>query len=225
MTRGEEKPFTSRKAAFFGAGWLLVALFAGETHLLATLPGPAPQAALWGITAAMLLALWTVRSVRSWAMELPVKALIAVHLLRFVGIYFLHLNTRGELPAAFAIPAGWGDIAAAAGAAVLLMIPRLQGKRWLVAAWNTLALADILLVVTSGARMADGDRLILMERLTELPLSFLPLMVVPMIITTHVLIFTRIWKQTPEPRKLQEQPVHNTLVELPPHMDSNKISQ
>src|SRR5690606_22655656 len=103
-------------AALLGAGWLLVALFMGETQLLATLPGPAPQAVLWTLTMVLLLAAQMVRPFRQWLTGIPLKALIAVHLTRFAGIYFLYLHVRGELPRAFAVPAGYGDILAAVGA-------------------------------------------------------------------------------------------------------------
>ena len=184
----------NRGFALIGLGWLLVALFIGETRLLATLPGPAPQVTVWALTALLLLCGWKHAALRGWIDGLPLKLLIAVHLSRFVGIYFLWLHGRGELPASFAIPAGWGDIAAAGLAAGLLVLPRLESRKGVLLAWNAFGLADILMVLSSGMRISGADRLQVMEMLTQLPLSFLPTMVVPLIIATHVLILVRLWQ-------------------------------
>ena len=179
------------------AGWFLVALFLGETGLLGALPGPAPQIALWSITGLLTGIVIFSKGVRRWVMALPMQALLAVHLSRWVGIYFLYLYERGELPRGFAVPAGWGDIVAAAGALLLILLPRLLEKRWVLLGWNTLALGDILFVLSSGLRLSGADRYLVLEQLTSLPLSFLPLMVVPLILVTHLLIYVRAWRAEP----------------------------
>ena len=177
-----------------GAGWFLVALFIGETELLAVLPGPAAQITLIALTTGLLTAFWTSRSFRGWVDQLDLRILVGLHLVRFVGIYLLVLHKRGELPGRFAITAGWGDIIVAVGALALLVLPPLLKSSKTVFLWNTLGLADILLVVTTAAGIAFVDRES-MSALTRLPLSFLPTMVVPLIITTHVIIMIRILRR------------------------------
>jgi len=108
-----------------------------------------------------------------------------------VGAWFIVLYRRGELPFAFAVPGGWGDIAAAAGAAGLLFgaFPvRTRGRRAVLRAWNALGLLDILFAVATAARifLADPDAL---APLTRLPLSLLPTYFVPLIVLSHLRIF------------------------------------
>ena len=177
-----------------GAGWFLVALFVGETELLSTLPGPAAQITLIALTIGLLTAFWSSRSFRTWAEELDVRALLGLHLVRFVGIYFLMLHARGELPGRFAVPAGWGDIIVAIGALAIILVPVLRQSSRAVMIWNTVGLIDILFVVTTAAGLAFANR-DSMSALTRLPLSFLPTMVVPLIIATHVIILVRLLKK------------------------------
>ena len=117
---------------------------------------------------------------------------MAFHLTRFVGAYFLVLYARGELPYLFAVPGGWGDIAVAAGALLLvLLVPELEAHpRWLFL-WNLAGLADILFVVATATRLALADPAS-MSALLRLPLSLLPTFLVPLIIASHLLIFWRL---------------------------------
>lgn len=187
--------------ALLGAGWFLVALFVGETELLSRLPGPAPQLTLFGLTFGLLSAFWLSRSFRASIDHLSLRALIGLHLVRFVGIYFLVLQNRGELPRLFATTAGWGDIVVALGALGLIIAPALQNSSRAVFIWNMLGLIDILVVVATAAGIAYADRPA-MSALTRLPLSFLPTLVVPLIITSHVVVFVRLLKRR-QPQKLE----------------------
>jgi hypothetical protein len=188
------KPFCPLSLALVGAGWFLVALFVGETELLSTLPGPAAQVTLIGLTLGLLASFWCSRSFRSWVEELDIRFLLGLHLVRFVGFYFLLMHSRGELPGRFAIPAGWGDIVVASGALLIISFYKLRRSSRAVMLWNALGLFDILLVVATAGGLAFADR-DSMSALTRLPLSFLPTMVVPLIITTHVIILFRLFKK------------------------------
>ena len=61
-----------------------------------------------------------VRPLRAWALTTDIRSLIAFHLIRFVGFYFLFLYSLGELPYNFAVFGGWGDIAVAVLALVVM---------------------------------------------------------------------------------------------------------
>lgn len=123
-------------------------------------------------------------------MNVDLRWLVGLHLTRFVGIYFFQLWGRGELPFAFAALAGWGDNLVAAFAITILAILRTRTwKVWLLI-WNALGLIDIIFVATLARRIGLANWQS-MHALRELPLSLLPMFFVPLIITSHVLIFVR----------------------------------
>ena len=170
--------------------WGAAALAAGAVGAVARSPVPAPVIVL-ALVSAGLLAWGLSAAVRERVRAVPPRALVALHLVRFVGAWFLVLYRRGELPFAFAVPGGWGDIVAAAGAAGLLLgaFPaRTRGRRAVLHVWNALGLLDILFVVTTAARLffADAGQL---APLTRLPLSLLPTFFVPLIVLSHLRIF------------------------------------
>ena len=170
--------------------WGALALVAGATGAVSRSPVPVPIVVV-ALTAAGILAWRGSTRVRSWVRAVPPRALVAVHLVRFVGAWFIVLYRRGELPFAFAVPGGWGDIAAAAAAAGLLLgaFPaHSRGRRAALYTWNALGLLDILFVVATAARLffADAGQLAV---LTRLPLSLLPTFFVPLIVLSHLRIF------------------------------------
>ena len=170
--------------------WGALALVAGATGSVARSPGP-PPIVLVGLAAGGLIAWGLSTKFRGWVRAVPPRVLVALHLVRFVGAWFIVLYRRGELPFAFAVPGGWGDILAAAGAAGLLLgaFPaRTRARRAALFAWNAFGLLDILFVVSSAARLffAEAGQL---APLTRLPLSLLPTFLVPLIVLSHLRIF------------------------------------
>jgi hypothetical protein len=148
---------------------------------------------LGGLTVLLLAAVAARPRFRRWLATLDLRWLVAVHLTRFVGLYFLLLYYRdGALPRAFAVPGGWGDIIVATLALGLLLAGgRLDGRPRLVGVWNAFGLLDILFVVATASRLAlaDPDS---MNALLRLPLSLLVTFLVPIIIADHVVVFWRI---------------------------------
>jgi hypothetical protein len=154
---------------------------------------PVPQIVLGGLTVLLLVAFGAIPRFRQWLQALDLRWLVALHLTRFVGIYFFYIYYRyGALPRAFAVPGGWGDIIVAILALGLLgMAGRLEPRRWLVGVWNMLGLIDILFVVATASRLAIADPQSL-NALLHLPLSLLVTFLVPLIIAGHVVVFWRI---------------------------------
>ena len=172
--------------------WLLAAIVIGATGTLPRLRPPAPQLILGSLTFALLAAWRMAGSFRRWVETVDLRWFIAVHTTRFVGFYFMLLCGRAELSCRFAMPAGWGDVFVATGATLLLIFWKLvAARRGWVAAWNSFALLDILFVVASAARhgMADPASMAAMLRLS---LSLLITFLVPLIIASHVFIFSRL---------------------------------
>ena len=173
-------------------GWFLAALGVGGAGALVDLRPPWPQAILVSLTLATLLSLYRIGPIHSWAIHVDPRRLVAFHLTRFVGIYFLVLYSRGELPYEFAVIGGWGDIIVAAAAIPLMLTgPLTAGRRRLYLIWNVIGLVDILFVVATATRLALADPAS-MAPLLRLPLSLLITFVVPVVIATHVWLFRRI---------------------------------
>lgn len=178
--------------------WFMLALFLGASGLLSVMPPLSPQIVLVGLTVTLLVLFTRLAPFRKWALAVNIRNLVLIHVTRFVGIYFLVLYGRGELPYAFAVPGGWGDIAVAVLAlAVCVASPTHGAVGWYVFfLWNALGLIDILMVVATAGLLGMADPAS-MEALTRLPLSLLPTFLVPIIIATHVIIFMRLLASRP----------------------------
>ena len=147
---------------------------------------------MWTLTAFVLLACWKSDLIRVWVLNIDLRWLALFHLTRlFAGIYFLLLCQRGQLPCAFAIPAGWGDIVIAILALAVVGAIRTNFAKKLLLVWNTIGLIDIIFVVFSALQFGLRDWQS-MHAFRELPLSLLPTFLVPLIIVSHVLIFVRL---------------------------------
>jgi hypothetical protein len=184
---------SGRRYVVVGLLWLVGALGLGATGHVATWRPPVPQLVIGGLTALLLAAVVALPRFHRWLLTLDLRWLVAIHLTRFVGLYFLLLYYRdGAFPRSFAVPGGWGDIIVATLALALLTAGgRLETKPWLVGAWNALGLLDILFVVATASRLAlaDPDS---MSALLRLPLSVLVTFLVPIIIADHVVVFWRL---------------------------------
>jgi hypothetical protein len=170
--------------------WGALAAAAGAAGMVASSPVP-PPAVAGALVLAGLLAWPLSARFRAWVRAVPLWALVAIHLVRFVGAWFIVLYRRGELPFAFAVPGGWGDILAASSAAALLVaaIPaRTPARCRVLLGWNVFGLLDILFVVATAARLYLADPLQLAP-LTRVPLSLLPTYFVPLVVLTHLRIF------------------------------------
>ena len=176
--------------------WFFAALIVSRFSLLQTGSPSSAQGILLALTAALILAYRRIGAFRSWVDAIDLRRIVLFHATRFVGIYFLLLYRRGELPYEFAIPGGVGDIIVAALALVVGFFPFSEPNRIrAISIWNIVGLIDILLVVLSATRigMAGGNEL---AALTRFPLSLLPTFLVPLIIGSHLAIFVRLHHET-----------------------------
>ena len=169
--------------------WICLAAGVGVAGWLERANAPVIAGIVWTLTALTLLACWKVPLLQRWALTVELRWLVLLHVTRFVGFYFFLLCSRGELPFAFAAPAGWGDIFVAALAILLLALSNARDWRMLII-WNTIGLTDILFVVMTALRLGLEDQQS-MHALREFPLSLLPTFLVPLIMASHVLIFFR----------------------------------
>lgn len=193
MALPQPSPDTTLGLSVLGL-WLLTALVVGASGVLAAMSPAAPIAIIVSLSAFALFLALRISPLREWVAALDARWLIAFHLARYVGFYFLVLYDRGELPRGFALYGGWGDILVATFAVMLLLfVPGLSTPRdrGVVGVWNIVGLIDILAVVATGARSALADPAS-MSALSRLPLSLLPTFVVPIVVTTHALLILRL---------------------------------
>ena len=177
---------------FIGVLWLVVAIAVGVSGVLRQVRPPAPQILIAGLTGGLIASYWLSKSFRDWLNALDLRMIVALHLARFVGFYFLWLYGRGELPYRFAVPGGWGDVIVATGAVVVLASwSRFGRRRRVLLVWNVYGLVDILFVVVTAATEAMAMPAS-MAPLLRMPLSLLPTFLVPLIISSHLLVFARL---------------------------------
>jgi hypothetical protein len=171
-------------------GWLCFAV--GLSGWFYSANAPAVAATVWTLTALVLFACWKISPIRVWALNVDLRWLVLFHVTRlFAGAYFLLLCQRGQLPCGFARTAGWSDIVIAILAVAVVGAMRTEFAKPLLLTWNILGLIDIIFVVLSALRFGLNDWQS-MHALRELPLSLLPMFLVPLIIASHVLIFVRL---------------------------------
>ncbi len=189
------KDNSSRIVTLVLLGWLCFAVGLGGWFYNAS--ALAVAATVWTLTAVVLLACWKIIPIKVWALNVDVSWLVLLHVTRlFAGAYFLVLCQRGQLPCAFATPAGWGDIVIAILALAVASAIRTGFAKPLSLTWNTLGLIDITFVIFSALRFGLKDWQS-MHALRELPLSLLPTFLVPLIIASHILIFVRLTRAGP----------------------------
>ena len=179
--------------------WLGVAFVVGATGALRQSPIPPPAIAV-ALTIAALLVIRISPRARAGVQNVGPGPFVLFHLVRIAaGAYFLVLGARGVLPRDFATPAGWGDILVGIGALWVLLrcLPvRTAWQRMAFLIWNVAGLLDILGVLGNAVRLYAKNPSFV-EPFMSLPLAILPTFVVPIVIVSHVLLFS--WSRVERP--------------------------
>ncbi len=112
---------------------------------------------------------------------------------RIGGIVFVALYHRDLLPGAFALPAGWGDVAVGATAplAAWLARKRTRAARAIFVAWHIVGMADLAMAVSLGVLSSDTPLGVLADGVTtrlmgQFPLSVIPTFFVPLLAILHL---------------------------------------
>ena len=124
--------------------------------------------------------------------------MIHPHSFRVAGIIFLILMFQGHLPAAFALPAGLGDIAVGIAApGIARKLAHGTGRRAALR-FNALGILDLVNAMVIGALV--GYKLISVTPsgapISELPLALIPSAAVPLLFTLHILSISSLRKST-----------------------------
>ena len=115
------------------------------------------------------------------------------HTLRVVGVLFLILMAQGQLPAAFALPAGLGDIAIGVAAPfVARRLARGTGRARAVR-FNVLGILDLVVAAGIGFLLFGLVEVTpSTEALRLLPLALIPTAPVPLALALHIVSLRRL---------------------------------
>jgi hypothetical protein len=171
--------------------WFGAAIAAGHFLLLQRLPPVALPGVILVITALILLAYFRITAARTWVDSLDLRTLVLIHITRLIGVYFLMLYQRGDLPRAFVVPGSITDIIVATMALPIALAPLEAGpRRRAIVIWNVVGFIGLLLTLVNATRLnlVDPSQL---RALTHLPLSLVPTFLMPLLLAIHVIIFDR----------------------------------
>jgi hypothetical protein len=180
--------------------WFIFALSASALHLFKNDANRIGLAiAIAAVTPIIVFSLWYAASAgfRQFALSLDPRLLTSAQAWRIIGFTFVLLEARGVLPAIFAWPAGYGDMAIGmtAGFAAWKLADPAHRNSFIL--WQVLGILDLVIAVTTGTTAAlistQGPPMVPM---TVLPLSLVPTFLVPLFVILHVISIAqaRTWK-------------------------------
>jgi hypothetical protein len=121
---------------------------------------------------------------------------------RVLGVVFVILYYRGLLPAAFALPAGYGDIAIGVTAPLIAwaMSSQTAPRRQIFILWNWLGILDLIAAIALGILNSNSSLGILVSGVTtrlmgSFPLSLVPTFLVPLFFIAHVITLIHLRQQ------------------------------
>jgi hypothetical protein len=172
-----------------------VGAFRAQPHRL--VPGIAVGIALPLVAGAWLLTR-DGNAVERLTDSIPLGNLIGVQVYRAVGAVFLIAWAQGLMPAAFAFPAGIGDVTV--GLAAPFVARRLAagagGSARLASAWNALGIVDLVVAITLGFLTSPSplQQLALGHPNTAIsraPFVLIPVFAVPLSLLLHLVVVRR----------------------------------
>ena len=188
--------------------WFLFSLSASALHLFQTNANRfGAGVAVAALTPLVVFSLWFAASkgFRQFSLSLNPRALTSVQAGRIFGFTFLLLESRSILPAVFAFPAGYGDMAIGATAAFVAWKLADPGHRNTFILWQLLGIMDLTLAVGLGttAFLLDPHG-VPMLAMTVLPLSLIPTFLVPLYFILHIICIAQAssWKRDVLARKV-----------------------
>lgn len=189
------KPVTALIAA-----WFLFALSASALDLFSNNANQIGLAvAIAAVTPILVFALWFAASktFQQFALSLNPQFLTLAQSWRIIGFTFVLLEARSVLPAIFALPAGYGDMAIGATATFVAWKLANPAHRNSFIVWQLLGITDLVTAVALGTTASllspHGPS---MAAMTVLPLSLIPTFLVPLFLIFHVICIAqaRGWK-------------------------------
>ncbi len=182
------------------AGWFIFALSASGLQLFKNNSDRIGLAvAIAALAPIVVFWLWFTLSkkFRQFAFSLNPRVLTFAQSWRILGFTFVLLQADGALPAVFALPAGYGDMAIGATASFVawkLASPRYRNS---FIVWQLLGIADLVMAVGLGTTTPFlSPQSTSMAAMTVLPLSLVPTFIVPLLLIFHIICIAqaRAWK-------------------------------
>jgi hypothetical protein len=180
--------------------WFIFALSASALHLFQNNANRIGLAvAIAAATPIIVFSLWYAASAgfRQFALSLDPRSLTSAQAWRIIGFTFVLLEARGILPAVFAWPAGYGDMAIGATAGFVAWKLADPAHRNSFILWQLFGILDLVNAVGVGTTAflisPQGPPMVPM---TVLPLSLIPTFLVPLFFIFHVISIAqaRTWK-------------------------------
>jgi hypothetical protein len=200
------------------AVWFIFALSASALHVFENNSNRIGLAVgIAALTPIVVFFLWLAasESFRRFALSLNPRILTSAQAWRMVGFTFVLLEARGALPAIFALPAGYGDMAIGATASFVAWKLANPTHRNSFILWQLLGITDLVTAVslgtTAGLISPQGPS---MAPMTTLPLSLIPTFLVPLFVIFHVICIgqARSWKAVSENAPQTMRPAQHPAV-------------
>ena len=170
-------------AAAAGAGWLTIYRPVPVVGLFVALP----------LLAAALATAWPAACRALFSIPMPV--MVALNVVRILGVLFLMLAAEGRLTGPFPYSAAWGDMITGAVAVPVLWLLKDGAQRHATAigAWNLFGTADLVAAIAFGITSSEGAPLQLFpgpgsDAMQYAPWSFIPTVLVPIWLILHGII-------------------------------------
>ena len=198
--------------------WLIFVLSASALHLFENNSNRIGIAVgIASMTPIVVFLLWfrASESFRRFALSLNPAILTSAQAWRMVGFTFVLLEARGSLPAIFALPAGYGDMAIGATASFVACKLASSAHRNSFVLWQLLGITDLVIAVslgtTAGLISPQGPS---MAPMTTLPLCLIPTFLVPLFVIFHVICIgqARSWKAVSESAPQTMRPAQHPAV-------------
>jgi len=188
--------------------WFSLIVVLGQNGFFIPEPGQPP--AMLFVSGAVALALFAVAyryqsSFRSYILSLDMRLLVMMHGTRTLGLGFVMLYSIGQLPAIFALMAGFGDAIAAIWAIAMsyYWFTHHRGlSRKMLLRWNHFGLVDFILALSIGALSQIGGLFHIAggptsELVVMMPIVLIPGFLVQVLVITHIIIYLQLrnnWK-------------------------------
>jgi len=156
-----------------------------------------PKVMIWaGMPLLIILFCWigNTRSFKAILRAVTLDSLIALHIFRLLGVFFIIIYGFHLLPAKFAFAAGLGDIITAIlSVPVARMVAKAHPKRIVaVYAWNIFGILDIVdLLIIAVITGANGN----LREMTVFPFVWFPAFAPATILFLHAAVFRKIYLQ------------------------------